>query len=249
MRIPGLRGLRELFPWLVRRPIYAVTRAVDLLVVGKRKYARREGYDAAGYWRDRLGGHGLSLRGPGREGRSEAENLADYQEAREQFRRFCGDERIPLKEAAVLDIGCGTGAYAAVCRAEGARSYVGVDITDVLFSRLRQEFPTFEFRRQDATADQLTGTFDVVLMIDVVEHIVNERQLGVAMHNVQRCLAPSGAFVLALPSPGQWPTRLFYVRRWREGDTTRLFAGYAIGPSRPFRQGSILALRKPGAPE
>jgi len=36
-----------------------------------------------------------------------------------------------------------------------------------------------------------------------------------------------------------------YVRRWREADITRLFEGYAIGRPQPFRDGSILVLRKP----
>ena len=50
---------------------------------------------------------------------------------------------------------------------------------------------------------------------------------------------------MALPSPAYWPKRLFYVRRWREADITRLFEGYAIGRPQPFLDGSILVLRKP----
>jgi SAM-dependent methyltransferase len=144
-----------------------------------------------------------------------------------------------------MDIGCGTGVYTALCRVEGVRAYVGVDITDVLFPHLVGEFPAYEFLRRDVTSDHLEGAFDVVLMIDVVEHIVTEQQLDAAMQNVRRCLAPGGTFVLAFPSPGHWPTRLFYVRRWREADITRLFEGYVIGRPQPFRDGSILALRKP----
>jgi SAM-dependent methyltransferase len=222
-----------------------VARAIQLLIVERRKYARPGGYDAEHYWRDRLGRYGLSLKGPGREGRSEADNVADYREAADRFRRFCRDQGLKLSGAAVMDIGCGTGAYAAVCRDEGVGAYVGVDITDVLFHRLCQEFPTYEFLRRDVTSDPLSGTFHVVLMIDVVEHIVAEPQLHVAMQNVQRCLAQGGAFVVALPSAGHWPRRLFYVRRWREADITRLFEGYAIGRPQPFRDGSILLLRKP----
>lgn len=240
-----MQRLRELLPWVTRRPFQAVARAVQLLVVQRRKYARPGGYDAERYWHDRLDRHGLSLRGPGREGRSEAENAADYREAAERFRKFCREEGLELRGAAVMDIGCGTGVYAALCRDEGVRAYLGVDITDVLFPRLRQEFPTYEFLRRDVTSDPLSGAFDVVLMIDVVEHIVTEQQLAVAMQNVRRCLATGGAFVLAFPLPDRWPRRLFYVRRWRETDITRLFDDYAIGRSQLFRDGSILALRKP----
>ena len=52
----------------------------------------------------------------------------------------------------------------------------------------------------DTTSDVLDGSFNVVLMIDVVEHIVEETKLDFAMQNVDRCLAPGGVFVLALPS-------------------------------------------------
>jgi SAM-dependent methyltransferase len=234
-----------MLPWFARRPFQAVARAFQLLVVQRRKYARPGGYDAEHYWRDRLAQHGLALRGPGKEGRSEAENLADYSEAAERFREFCCEEGLDLRRAGVLEIGCGTGFYATLCRDEGVRAYMGVDITDVLFPRLVREFPAYEFLRRDVTSDHLDGVFDVVLMIDVVEHIVTERQLDVAMQNVQRCLAPGGTFVLAFPLPGHWPRRLFYLRRWREVDITRLFDGYAIGRPQPFRDGSILALRKP----
>jgi SAM-dependent methyltransferase len=220
-----------------------------LLLIQRRKYARPGGYDAERYWRDRLVQHGTSLKGPGREARSEAENAADYAQAATTFVDFCRRQRVDLSGAAVLEIGCGTGFYTGLCRDAGVKRYQGVDITDALFPQLIQEFPAFEFIKRDATSDELEGAFDVALMIDVVEHIVEERKLDFAMRNVDRCLVPGGVFVVALPAPGDWPRRLFYMRRWRESDISGRLPGYAVGQSRPFRDGHILVLRKPARSE
>lgn len=246
-----MRELGELASWLARNPLQALTRVVQLLLLQPRKYAGARGYDAERYWRDRLGEHGASLRGSGREGRSEAENEADYAKARSAFLTFCKDEGLRLAGAAVLEIGCGNGFYARVCREAGVMRYVGIDITDVLFPGLRGEFPSFEFLKRDATSpnaasDDLEGAFDLVLMIDVVEHIVEEAKLDIAIRNVRRSLAPGGAAILAFPSPGCWPRHLFYVRRWRESEITDRFPGYRGAGPRAFRGGYILALRKPG---
>ena len=214
----------------------------------RHKYARAAGYDAEQYWHDRLGRHGRSLRGPGREARSEAENIADYAAAADGFRECCREEGLDLRGAAVLDIGCANGFYAGLCRDAGVRSYSGVDITDVLFPDLAGQFRRFRFLKRDVTSDRLEGVFDVVLMIDVVEHIVTEQQLDVAMENVRRVLTSGGVFVLGMPSGKRWARWLFHVHCWREADITRRLPGFTAGGSRPFRDGRIFAFRK-HAPE
>ena len=237
--------LGELASWLGRKPFQALTRAVQLFLLQPRKYARGRGYDAERYWHDRLSGHGFSLRGAGREARSEAENRTDYAKARSAFLAFCGGECLQLEGAAVLEVGCGSGFYAGVCREARVTRYVGIDITDVLLPGLRSEFPSFEFHKQDVTSEDLEGAFDLVLMIDVLEHIVEEARLDTAIRNVQRCLVPGGTAILAFPSTGYWPRRLFYVRRWTKRQITERFAGYRTGGSHAFRDGHIMAFQKP----
>ena len=76
--------------------------------------------------------------------------------------------------------------------------------------------------------------------------IVEPAKLDAAIRNVQRCLVPGGAAVLAFPSTGYWPRRLFYVRRWTKGEITERFVGYGAEGSHTFRDGLIVAFRKPG---
>jgi SAM-dependent methyltransferase len=77
----------------------------------------------------------------------------------ERFRGFCREQGVELCGAAVMDIGCGKGVYAALRRDEGVRAYLGVDITDVLSPRLRFDFPAYGFLRGDVTSDHLSDAF------------------------------------------------------------------------------------------
>ena len=99
-----MRNPRDLLDWITSRPVHALRRALQVLVLEPPRYRQPGGYDAERYWRDRLVRHGLSLRGAGRERWSEADNVADYGRAAETFLAFCRDERIELAGATVMDV-------------------------------------------------------------------------------------------------------------------------------------------------
>lgn len=219
-------------------------RAFNKLLAGRLRYARGRGYDAHRYWTDRLGKYGASLKGPGHEGLSEEANAAMYREAAEIFQEICQREGVRLDQANVLDIGCGNGFYTRLCRDLGVAHYTGVDITDVLFPRLAAEFPRFSFRRIDVTRDRIEGTFDLILMIDVVEHIVEPASLDVAMTAVRGCLKRTGLLVLALPLKAAGSKSLFYLRFWSLDDITQRFADHEIRRPLPFRDGHLIAIRQ-----
>jgi len=234
--------IRYVISRLFRNPVTFIRNAFYKTLIGPLKYSRGGDYDARRYWRDRFARHGTSLRGPGDEGLSEQDNKKDYEAAGRLFTELCLKEGVDFPNAAVLEIGVGTGFYTGLLRRAGVKKYLGMDITDVLFGRLREEYPQFEFVRGDITSDIIEGKFDLIVMMDVVEHIVSESKLTSAMKNVRRCMSERGVFVL---SGIQEKARkhLFYNRSWSPRDIIDRFPGCRVKGPIPFRGNNVLIVR------
>lgn len=225
-------------------PVGFVLRACYKLLIAPLKYRSGRGYDAQRYWQDRFERYGFSLQGVGDEGLSEAENEKMYEEAGRVFLDLCRSQGIDFPAARVLEIGCGSGFYTRLLAGQGVSRYVGVDITDVFFPELRRRHPDAEFLRMDVTTDSISGEFDLIVMIDVIEHITETDKLHAAFEQVRGALAPGGIFVLA-PVSERGRRSLFYVRFWGEDDVRLYFADYQIEASVPFRYSRMLAFKKP----
>lgn len=227
-------------------PLGFLKRAFEKLVLGPFRYRRGRGYDAERYWGDRFRKYGRSLRAAGHEGLSERENEEMYRAAAEAFETICAQQGIEFGRARVLEVGCGVGFYTRLLRDLGVARYVGMDITDALFPELRGEFPTYEFVKGDVCADAIAGEYDLVVMIDVTEHIVEEDKLAAALANIRGALAQGGTFILG--QPRQKSDRpLFYLRFWSMRDITSRFPGDEVGEPLPFRTGYLLPIRKRGS--
>ncbi len=117
--------------------------------------------------------------------------------------------------------------------------YRGLDITDAFFPLLREKFPGFRYVRGDITADRIEGEFDVLLMVDVIEHIVTEDKLRSALANVGAMTARGGVLVLAPVAP-RGRRSLFYVRFWSQDEVVGALPGFQVVE----RSGRALLLRK-----
>lgn len=232
-----------LFFKLRRDPAGLFRRALYKTLIAPLKYRTKSGYDAAQYWRDRLTTYGTSLKGVGDEGLSEQENEEMYDNAAKSFLSLCEREGINFATAQVLEIGCGNGFYTRLLQEQGVNRYLGVDITDALFPTLMARFPSFQFIRRDITSEPIVGKFDLILMIDVIEHIVDEEKLDFAMNNVQSCLAENSRFVVA-PVTNQGRRSLFYVRFWSADDIKQRLPGCLLSEPIPFRYSHLLVARK-----
>jgi len=100
-------------------------------------------------------------------------------------------------DTAILDLGCGTGAYLARLANAGFRNLTGID-------RNVENFGAQEYARFEAV-DLMNGdlselkesSFGVVTAIEVIEHVSNpERIVEVAA----RCLAPRGWLMITTPN-------------------------------------------------
>jgi SAM-dependent methyltransferase len=228
-------------------PIDLTKLAVQKLITGRLKYKSDSRFEARRFWDDRFNRYGTSLRGAGMDGLSEEENDRMYQEAARVLLKTFASQGAELATARVLEIGCGPGFYTRLMSANGVRSYVGVDITDVLFPKLKAEFPDFVFIKADVTADQLPGEYDVIFVIDVLEHILTTDALDRALGNVQRVLAPGGLLVIG-PSMDRERRHLYYVHFWSVEDVRSRLPDLREEAAVEFRKGYLQSFRPISAP-
>jgi SAM-dependent methyltransferase len=97
---------------------------------------------------------------------------------------------VPLEERTILDVGCGLGMYVRSFRRYSQDVY-GVDIDADKVAEATRELPNI----QVAPAEDLpyrSGTFDVVLLHEVIEHVADDRQAVAEAVRVLRDPGPAG---------------------------------------------------------
>lgn len=120
------------------------------------------------------------------------------------------------RENRVLDVGCSSG-YLAAPLAARRNTVVGVEL-DAAAARAAQAFCERVLLGDVETMDlQLEpGSFDVVLLGDVIEHL---REPVDTLRRLRRFLRPGGRLVLSTPNVANWAIRLSLLAgRWRYTD-------------------------------
>lgn len=227
---------------LLKDPIGFFIRVFEKKIVGPIKYNKNNDYDAGKYWSDRFSKYGLSMQGAGHDGISKEENEKMYQEAAEIFMEVCKKENLNFKKIKVLEIGPGNGFYTELLRKLGVQDYTAIDITGVLFPKLKSKFPEFKFIKKDVTQGVIEGTYDLILMIDVMQHIVNDSKLDFCFKNIKHCLSKKGVFILS-PITEKTEKHLYYIK-WRSlEDIANKFHGYKISTPISFRGDSLIIIK------
>lgn len=153
-------------------------------------------YNPSEYWKTRHEKYGTDLRGVGVCNISQEENEEMYRQAKVIFLDYCRSHEINFENAHALEIGCGTGRYTGIFNEAGGTDYTGVDITDTLFDGLREKFSDFRFCMLDITKQQLQDNYDLIIMIDVTQHIVDDDDFYAAMENIRSHLNQGGTFIV-----------------------------------------------------
>jgi SAM-dependent methyltransferase len=108
----------------------------------------------------------------------------------------------PHNSIRILDVGCGAGSFVSVARDLG---YDACGIDPHLPSHCQH--PYLERKKLEEVS---TASFDIVVLLNVAEHLVNPREF---FQEVYRVLVPDGIMLLTCPY-GNSLARKFYNNRW-----------------------------------
>ncbi|MCP4549796.1 MAG: class I SAM-dependent methyltransferase [bacterium] len=96
----------------------------------------------------------------------------------------------------ILDVGCGDGRFAGMIATKVKRT-IGVDLSSQAIAFAQAFYPDVDFRAVDAA--DLTETFDVVISIEVLEHIPDDRVDGF-IKTLNDRTNPGGRIIITVPS-------------------------------------------------
>ncbi len=203
-------------------------------------------YIPKNYWKRRLQRFGTtSLKGVGNIVLSEEENKEKYEEAKHTFLELCDKFKIDFSNITVLEIGCGTGFYTNILQKCGCINYTGLDITSVLFPSLKKKYSNYRFLKRDITKYRPeTKKYDLIVMIDVTQHITNDLKFRRAMANIRAALNDNGIFIVTSWLSDTEKQRTKYeIERTIEHFRSE-FPDYQFTPKIKFRDKYIVAIHK-----
>jgi methionine biosynthesis protein MetW len=103
-----------------------------------------------------------------------------------------------------LDVGCGAGQTYAQLVYRSAASYTGVDVSSTAVDLARSNGLRAELIDDAASLPFADDSFDVVICIEVLEHLFLPQQ---AVSEILRVLRPGGRLIASAPNVGYWRLR------------------------------------------
>lgn len=108
---------------------------------------------------------------------------------------------LPRRDARVLEIGCGKGYFLQVLKEHGFARVEGIDLSPANVAACRERFSLESVEVADAVPflDARPGTYDVVFLKDILEH-VEKHTLSDFAARLSRALAPGGRLIVQVPN-------------------------------------------------
>lgn len=140
------------------------------------------------------------------------------------LRKFCVLKLISdVAKGTALDVGCGAGD---MCETLYRRGFAvkGIDFSDdaiqLCKERLKDLINDKSLRFQVEDIDQIKESFDLVIFLEVLEHIKDDSS---ALQNIHKLLNPGGHLILSVPANKKWfgPSDR-YVGHYRRYDREEL---------------------------
>ncbi len=98
----------------------------------------------------------------------------------------------------ILDVACGTG-YGSALLSSVAANVVGIDVSQeaILWAKKHNSFYSpVHFLVKDIDKSLITGSFDLIVSFETVEHLSNP---GKFLSNIRHCLRSKGKFIFSVP--------------------------------------------------
>ena len=115
-------------------------------------------------------------------------------------------------ETRVLDVGCGVGRWSRLLASRGA-SVTGVDLSPTMIAEAKRRAAVSgltgrcRFIVQDSAALEVAGTFDLIVCVTMLQHILDVGALRSALQRMARHLAPGGRLVILEAAPARLANR------------------------------------------
>lgn len=156
---------------------------------------RKAGFETSKYWEHRHCTLDGSLRAVGNLGLTNAANASQYALKRESIERVLEKWSPQAHGKRLLDAGCGVGAFVETYLAAGFEVH-GVDFSPTAVARARRRFPAANFRIASIESLSLNESFDVVVVVDVLLHIVDDNAWQRSLATLARHLNDEGRLVI-----------------------------------------------------
>jgi trans-aconitate methyltransferase len=93
-----------------------------------------------------------------------------------------------VKDIAVAGIGCGIDFWTDVFKNNCCKNYLDIDVSESAIEKLKKLYPDYRFICADISELVVEEKFDLVFMIDVTQHIVDDEQFRKSMGFVKSIL-------------------------------------------------------------
>lgn len=224
-----------------------IKKIINKLIIQPIKYKKSNDYHSERYWHDRFKKYNNSLGGVGNEGLTEKENEELYNQSKILIKEITQNYLFNLKDAKFLEIGPGLGIFTDLFYNELKISdLTAMDITDYYFPTLKRSYPNYRFVKKDISQEAIPENYNVIFMIDVIEHIVNITKFNYTLNNIIKSLKPGGYFVITgHQTHKKSRKRLFYVKTWNKSDILQRLNDFTLIEEHPFRKTNLMLLQKP----
>lgn len=161
-------------------------------------------YNPRTFWNEMLS-NSFDLKGVGHFRKSNEENLKMYEGKKNIINELIRRNNLKINEQSkVLEIGCGVGYWTEFLKSFNVRDYTGNDIAEISVKKLKELYPEYAFIKGDISEIPLPGlSYDFAFMIDVTQHITDDKKFNSALRNIWESLRSNGYFFVTIWDPAK----------------------------------------------